>query len=161
MEKAKRARKAETPKQPSLCLRLRAPYFYPDFAAQWLAYALRYRRFACTLTGTCARLGADAVRYSFHRGGLSPLTPCRFHRRTLLYPRFLSWVSNMFCNMFYPAWYRVSYYFVRNDAARLDFGCCGGPVVSARWRPSSIFRCRNRYVQPGRRSVSFIGTELP
>src|SRR3954463_8063829 len=31
MEKAKRARTAETPKQPSLCLRLRAPYFYPDY----------------------------------------------------------------------------------------------------------------------------------
>jgi hypothetical protein len=31
MEKAKRARKAETPKQPSLCLRLRAPYLYPDW----------------------------------------------------------------------------------------------------------------------------------
>jgi len=30
MEKAKRARKAETPKQPSFCLRLRAPYLYPD-----------------------------------------------------------------------------------------------------------------------------------
>jgi hypothetical protein len=30
MEMAKRARKAETPKQPSICLRLRAPYFYPD-----------------------------------------------------------------------------------------------------------------------------------
>jgi len=30
MEKAKRARKVETPKQPSLSLRLRAPYFYPD-----------------------------------------------------------------------------------------------------------------------------------
>jgi hypothetical protein len=28
--KAKRARKAETPKQPSLNLRLRALYFYPD-----------------------------------------------------------------------------------------------------------------------------------
>jgi hypothetical protein len=30
MEKAKRARKAETPKQPSPSLRLRAPYLYPD-----------------------------------------------------------------------------------------------------------------------------------
>ena len=30
MVDAKRARKAETPKQPSLCLRLRAPQFYPD-----------------------------------------------------------------------------------------------------------------------------------
>jgi len=27
------ARKAETPKQPSLCLRLRAPYLYPDHTA--------------------------------------------------------------------------------------------------------------------------------
>src|SRR5262245_7751685 len=35
------------------------------FAAQWLAYALRYRRFAYTLAGACARLGADADRYSF------------------------------------------------------------------------------------------------
>jgi hypothetical protein len=31
MERAKRARTAETPKQPSLCLRLCAPYFYPDY----------------------------------------------------------------------------------------------------------------------------------
>ena len=30
MEKAKRARKAETPKQTSLRLRLRAPHLYPD-----------------------------------------------------------------------------------------------------------------------------------
>src|SRR5215471_18482103 len=30
MDKAKRARKAETPRQPSLRLRLRAPYLYPD-----------------------------------------------------------------------------------------------------------------------------------
>ena len=36
-----------------------------SYAAQWLAYALPYRRFACTLAGACARLGADAVRYSF------------------------------------------------------------------------------------------------
>jgi hypothetical protein len=36
-----------------------------SFAAPWLAYALPYRRFARTLAGACARLGADAVRYSF------------------------------------------------------------------------------------------------
>jgi hypothetical protein len=35
------------------------------FAARWLAYALPYRRFADALAGACARLGADAVRYSF------------------------------------------------------------------------------------------------
>ena len=32
------------------------------FAAQWLAYALPCRRFACTLTSTGARLGADVGR---------------------------------------------------------------------------------------------------
>src|SRR5512145_557001 len=36
-----------------------------SFAAQWLAYALPYRRFARTLADTGARLGADADRYSF------------------------------------------------------------------------------------------------
>src|SRR5229473_509342 len=35
------------------------------FAAQWLAYALPYRRFAHTLASTHARLGADVDRYSF------------------------------------------------------------------------------------------------
>jgi hypothetical protein len=57
------------------------------FAAQWLAYALPYRRFADapvdtltdTLVNACARLGADAVRYSFivadfHRLLLAGLT---------------------------------------------------------------------------------------
>ena len=32
-----------------------------DFAAQWLAYAIPYRRFAGILADTCARLGADVV----------------------------------------------------------------------------------------------------
>jgi hypothetical protein len=36
-----------------------------DFAAQWLAYTLPYRRFADPLTEACARLGADVDRYSF------------------------------------------------------------------------------------------------
>jgi len=36
-----------------------------SFAAQWLAYAFPYRRFASALTGSDARLGADVVRYSF------------------------------------------------------------------------------------------------
>jgi hypothetical protein len=35
------------------------------FVAQWLAYALPYRRFAAALTDVNARLGADVVRYSF------------------------------------------------------------------------------------------------
>ena len=35
------------------------------FAAQWLAYAIPYRRFAGILTDTDARLGADVVCYSF------------------------------------------------------------------------------------------------
>ncbi len=36
-----------------------------NFAAQWLAYAIPCRRFACILADTCARLGADVVCYSF------------------------------------------------------------------------------------------------
>src|SRR6516225_216094 len=35
------------------------------FAAQWLAYALPYRRFVGILTDANARLGADVDRYSF------------------------------------------------------------------------------------------------
>ena len=35
------------------------------FAAPWLAYAIPYRRFAVTLTGASARLGADVDCYSF------------------------------------------------------------------------------------------------
>jgi hypothetical protein len=44
MDKAKRARTAETPKQPSLGLKLRAPYLYPDraYSAQ-----TAQRRLAC------------------------------------------------------------------------------------------------------------------
>jgi len=36
-----------------------------SFAAQWLAYALPYRRFAHALADTNARLGVSVVRYSF------------------------------------------------------------------------------------------------
>jgi hypothetical protein len=35
------------------------------FAAQWLACAFPCRRFAATLADDCARLGANADRYSF------------------------------------------------------------------------------------------------
>ena len=38
---------------------------YCAFVAQWLAYALPYRRFADILTGADARLGANVDRYSF------------------------------------------------------------------------------------------------
>jgi hypothetical protein len=37
MDKAKRAQTAETPKQPSLGLKLRAPYLYPDRAYSAIA----------------------------------------------------------------------------------------------------------------------------
>ena len=36
-----------------------------SFAAQWLACALPYRRFANALTDADARIGADVGRYSF------------------------------------------------------------------------------------------------
>ena len=44
-----------------------------SFAARWLAYALPYRRFACTLAGTCARFGANAVCYSCNVRDSHPL----------------------------------------------------------------------------------------
>ena len=71
-----------------------------DFAAQWLAYAIPYRRFAEVLADNCARLGADVVCYSFtvadsHHLLLADLPAhsanglkCRFRRRFLLF-RFL------------------------------------------------------------------------
>src|SRR5262245_54418029 len=51
MEKAKRARKAETPKQPSHSLRLRAPYLYPDSDAGLLLLRQAERK-----VGICRRL---------------------------------------------------------------------------------------------------------
>ena len=39
MDKAKRAQTAETPKQPSLGLKLRAPYLYPDLRSELVATA--------------------------------------------------------------------------------------------------------------------------
>jgi hypothetical protein len=44
-----------------------------SFAVQWLAYALPCRRFAGALAGACARLGADAGRYSFTVRDFHPL----------------------------------------------------------------------------------------
>jgi hypothetical protein len=43
------------------------------FAVQWLACTLPCRRFADILTDACARLGADADRYSFTVRDLHPL----------------------------------------------------------------------------------------
>jgi hypothetical protein len=48
------------------------------FAARWLACALPYRRFADALTDACARLGADAVRYSFIVADFHHLLPAGF-----------------------------------------------------------------------------------
>jgi len=51
------------------------------FAARWLAYALPYRRFAGALADVCARLGADAVRYSFIVRDSHPLLLAGFSGR--------------------------------------------------------------------------------
>ena len=65
------------------------------FAARWLAYALPYRRFACTFTGTCARLGADAVRYSFIVADFHHLLLAGFTgaRKTTTAKRHYNWPS--------------------------------------------------------------------
>ena len=65
-----------TPGRPSACVTALGDiaFRYTDsvgtrdqfsIAAQWLACALPYRRFADILADACARLGADVVRYSF------------------------------------------------------------------------------------------------
>ena len=46
-----------------------------DFAAQWLAYTLPYRRFADVLADACARIGGRRGLLLVHRSGLSPHTP--------------------------------------------------------------------------------------
>ena len=50
---------------PSVKTTTSAPELIQAFAAQWLACVLPCRRFACTLAGADARLGADVDRYSF------------------------------------------------------------------------------------------------
>ncbi len=55
---------------------------YLAFAAPWLAYALPYRRFADTLAGASARLGVDAVHYSFTVGDFHLLLSAGFYRCT-------------------------------------------------------------------------------
>ena len=52
------------------------------FAAQWLAYALPYRRFVAVLADANARLGADVDRYSFIVVDLHHLLFAGFDRRT-------------------------------------------------------------------------------
>jgi hypothetical protein len=55
---------------------------YVVFEAQWLAYALPYRRFTPAFTDDGARLGADVVRYSFIVMDLHHLLLAGFYRRT-------------------------------------------------------------------------------
>src|ERR1019366_31648 len=60
------------------------PRDFQAFAAQWLAYALPCRRFADTLADANARLGADAVRYSFIAVDFHHLLFAGFDRRTII-----------------------------------------------------------------------------
>lgn len=53
-----------------------------SFAAQWLAYTLPCRRFACILADTHARLGANVDRYSFIATDLHRLLLAGLYRRT-------------------------------------------------------------------------------
>src|SRR4051794_23814449 len=55
---------------------------YLAFAAQWLAYALPYRRFVDTLANANARLGAGGGRYSFTVVDFHLLLFAGFDRRT-------------------------------------------------------------------------------
>jgi hypothetical protein len=63
-------------------------------AAQWLAYALPCRRFVADLATGDARLGADAVRYSFIVSDFHRLLLCRPPGAQLLFS--LRLVQNAF-----------------------------------------------------------------
>ena len=62
-----------------------------SFAAQWLACALPCRRFAATLAGANARLGAEVVSLRLPRGGLAPPTPCRSPGALRLSSSYYTW----------------------------------------------------------------------
>ena len=53
-----------------------------DFAAQWLAYTLPYRRFADVLADACARIGGDVDCYSFIAVDFHHILLAGFSRRS-------------------------------------------------------------------------------
>src|SRR5215471_8153892 len=74
MDKAKRARTAETPKQPSLGLKLRAPYLYPDRRglppARWHAIQL-HRQWSVSMA--LGKMESGSEREFVIEVGCSPL----------------------------------------------------------------------------------------
>lgn len=66
-----------------------------SFAAQWLAYTLPCRRFACSLADAYARLGANVVRYTFIAMDLHHLLLAGLYRRT---PNILSALRRLLRN---------------------------------------------------------------
>ena len=86
------------PRRAIWTLALSRPYVLPS--ASRTASAPEIRVFRGSMVGLCTPLptlrlhprGYPRTAWGrcgsllLHRGGLSPLTPCRFHRRTLLYP---------------------------------------------------------------------------
>jgi hypothetical protein len=62
---------------PSVILTMSAPGTFKLSRLPWLAYVLPGRRFAITLAGADARLGADAVCYSFIAVDFHHTTLCR------------------------------------------------------------------------------------
>ena len=63
---------------PSVILDHVGARYFQAFAAQWLAYALPYRRFDTALADCVARLGVDAVCYSFIVADFHHLLPAGF-----------------------------------------------------------------------------------
>ncbi len=90
MENAKRVRKAETPKQPSIYLSCSAPYFYPTSSPSGAHYCKtplplaivatpfgRSRlaaRLSASLRAASVRLGLDFARYLCHKYRTSPFS---------------------------------------------------------------------------------------
>jgi hypothetical protein len=90
------------------------------FAAQWLAYVLPCRRFAATLAGDSARLGAGADRYSFTVVDLHLLLLAGFTGA----PKFKTWHGDWSAE--YKGFSRVKY----RCESRHDLRLCTSPTMS-------------------------------
>jgi hypothetical protein len=103
------------------------------FAAQWLAYALPYRRFVGVLTDANARLGADVDRYSFivvdlHHLLLAGL-PAHFESYIPSQPASAVSVTPVRAEKIVATFLRVS----AVPGARSTSGSCPAPAARPQW----------------------------
>jgi hypothetical protein len=118
-----------------------------DFAAQWLAYAIPYRRFAEVLADNCARLGADVVCYTFIAADLHHLLLAGLPAHSVLDPELSFMKVESICNLPIPQGLSESGWRVLllPDAGKLSvFGPVGkrSPEGTGRFRLDDVSQIR-------------------